>query len=499
MWSSENEDALRKTTAYRSESLNVNARDLFGASMRWMEKYWDDATGLLWDSGDAKFAPPHHTIRGSVWYAFGLLMRNRAGDTARAVRVIDQVLNNQFDAPGRIFHGTFLRAPEEPYPPADAVIWRDYDPNWREFIITALALVLLEYAEQLPGALTERVDAAIRQAVEGALARGLSATYTNIALMYSFMLCFAGKRLEEPAWFAEGERMAREVYRLFKQHDAFAEYNSPTYYGVDLYALALWRSYPALSPLLAQLGEEMETLLWRDLAQFYHADLRNLAGPYDRSYGMDMRHYISVIGIWIRLAIDTTDAPFPDTNRPFEHAHDIGFVPLIAFLGARVPSDALEQFLVFHGERQIERVVSDLPRRIATAWLGKDRMLGGEFTSRTLPQSGQLHPATIHWRIDAELIGWVRLLYLEPVDARATRNRLEIATTSEIAFLVHAPGARIEQIARNGWQLPCLSVRVETDAKEMQVQPRKNLFEIRYMVASDQPIECTLNLETEYL
>src|SRR5205814_204105 len=134
----------------------------------------------------------------------------------------------------------FRRAPEEPTPPAEAVIWRDYDPNWREFIITTLALVLLAYSEQLPGALVEKMDVAMRRAVAGARTRDLSAAYTNIALMYAFMLCFAGKRFADPAWFAEGERMAREVYRLFKQHDAFAEYNSPTYYGVDVYALALW-------------------------------------------------------------------------------------------------------------------------------------------------------------------------------------------------------------------------------------------------------------------
>src|SRR5262245_20593715 len=128
-----------------SASLDANARDLFDASMRWMEAYWDEAAGLLRGSGDAKLTTAHHTIRGRVWYALGLLMRDGAGDSERAVRVIDTVLNHQLDAPGRIFHGTFLRAPEEPYPPADTVIWRDYDPNWREFNITVLALVLLEY------------------------------------------------------------------------------------------------------------------------------------------------------------------------------------------------------------------------------------------------------------------------------------------------------------------------------------------------------------------
>ena len=236
------------------DSLDANARDLFSASLRWMEERWDESAGLLLGSGDTKLARPYHTVRNSVWYAFGLFMRNRPEDNMRAVRVIETVLGYQFDAPDREFHGTFYRAPEEPYPPATAVIWRDYDPNWREFIVTALALVLTEYSDRLPAVLVDKIDAAIRKAITGARARGLSAGYTNIALMYAFMLCFGGKRLNEPAWFQEGERMAREVYRLFKQHDAFAEYNSPTYYGVDVYALVLWRAYPALSPLLAQLG-----------------------------------------------------------------------------------------------------------------------------------------------------------------------------------------------------------------------------------------------------
>ncbi|MBI4790505.1 MAG: hypothetical protein HY782_26040 [Chloroflexi bacterium] len=476
------------------DGLDANARDLFTASMRWASNLWDEQARLLWNAGDAKLTTPHHSIRGSVWYGFGLLMRNGPGDAARAVRVLDAVLDYQFDAPTRVFHGTFFRAPEEPYPPHDAVIWRDYDPNWREFIVTALALVLLEYPEQLSPVLIQRMDAAIRRAVDGALARGLSAAYTNIALMHAFMLCFAGKRFYEPLWFEEGERMAREVYRLFQQHGGFAEYNSPTYYGVDLYALALWRSYPALSPVLAQLGGEMETILWRDVAQFYHAGLRNLAGPYDRSYGMNMLDYVSVIGIWLRLATDKAIAPFPDTDQPFEHEHDIGFVPPIAFIGAQIPEDALAHFRAFRGERQIERVVADAPRRVATAWLGEDRMIGAEFTSRTPPPSNQLHPATIHWRIDADHIGWVRAFYLEPVDARAGKNRLEISTTSEIAFLVHAPGASIE---RNVWRLPNLSARVETDAAEFQVRPREKFFEVRYIVADGQAINCALTLKTE--
>ncbi len=480
---------------HHSNSLDANARELFTASLRWADNLWDDATGLMWDAGDAPHATPHHSVRGSMWYALGLLMRQQPGDEARALRAIARVLDYQFDAPTKIFHGTFFRAPEEPDPPDEARIWHDYDPNWREFIITTIALILSAYANRLPTALAQRLDAAIQRAVVGALARGLSATYTNIALMHAFMLCFAGDRFANPAWHAEGERMAREVYRLFKQHDAFSEYNSPTYYGVDFYALALWRSFPALSPLLAQLGAEMEATLWRHVAQFYHAGLRNLAGPYDRSYGMDMSRYVAVLGIWMRLATSKISAPFPDTDQPYDHAHDIGFVPLAAFLGANVPGDALEHFIAFRGQRQVEQMLAAAPRRVATAWLGAERMIGGEFTSRTAPQSDQIHPGTIHWRVDENQVGWARLVYFEPVDARASENRLDISTTSEIAFLVHAPGARAEQFTRAVWRLPRLTVRVESNACEFHVEPRDDCLQVRYVVAEGQAIQCILFTE----
>ena len=475
-----------------SNQLDANARELFGAAMRWMEERWDAPAGLLWDAGDGHLTTPHHSVRGSAWYAFGLLMRNEPGDDERAARVIETVLRWQFDAPDRQFHGTFYRAPEEPYPPVDDTIWRDYDPNWREFIVTTLAPILIEYSSRLPDALIRQIDVAIPRTVDGALARGLSAAYTNIALMYAFMLCFAGQRYGRSAWVQEGERMGHQVYAAFKQHDAFAEFNSPTYYGVDLYALALWRSYPALSPLLAQWGSEMEASLWRDTARFYHAGLKNLAGPYDRSYGMDLRRYCALVGVWLRLVMDKDSAPLPDTDRPFDHDHDIAFAPLLAFLGAHVPADAQDAFSNFAGERQIERVISDSPRRVATAWLGRDRMLGAEATSRTAPASGQLHPATIHWRIAPDTIGWVRMFYLEPVDATATRDRVEIATTSEIAFLLSAPGMQSGDIARNTWALPQLQVHVETDAATLEVVPRGDLFEIRYAVEAGRPVHCTL-------
>ena len=229
-------------------SLDANAQQLLSASVAWMDRYWDEAMGLLWSPGDV--ADPRrpqpgdgHMVRESAWYALGLLLRNGPGDVQRAIRALAAVLTYQLDEPDKVYHGTFYRAPEEPHPPEPATEWRHYDPNWREFIITTMAIILIEYEHQLPRPLVDKIDVAARKAVQGALERGLRATYANIALMNAFMLCFVGDRLREPEWVEKGEAMAQEIYRLFMLHGTFEEYNSPTYYGVDLYALAAWRVY----------------------------------------------------------------------------------------------------------------------------------------------------------------------------------------------------------------------------------------------------------------
>jgi len=477
-------------------SLDANAQQLLTASVAWMDQYWDEAMRLLRSPGDV--ADPHHPqpgdghmVRESAWYALGLFLRNSPGDVERAIRALEAILTYQFDEPDKVYHGTFYREPEESHPPEPAIEWRHYDPNWREFIITTIAIILIEYEHQLPRSLVDKIDVAIRKAVEGTLKRGLKATYTNIALMNAFMLCFAGNRLNEPAWVESGEAMAKEIHRLFKLHDTFEEYNSPTYYGPDLYALAEWRVYGSV-PLLRQLGAEMEALLWTDIAGFYHAGLRNLCGPFDRSYGMDMRRYVALLGEWIWLITGKDRAPAPSFDRPFAHSADFCFGPCIAILGAQAPGDAQSHLLAFQGERQVERVISDSPRRVATAWLAPNLMIGAEDTSSAKQGSPQFHPGTVYWKIGPDEVGWIRLFNIWPVDARAGANRLDISGASEFYFQISAPGLDADLIQANHWQLPGLEVQVENNASDTHIERKPDRVEIYYRAGDSQPISCAL-------
>ncbi len=482
-------NAVEKTVSVATtlNTTDTRPRELLLSSLRFSDAYWDEPVGLLWSaSPDSIGANRRHGVRESAWYALGLLMRQQPGDEARAIRIIDQVLTLQFDAPGHVWDGTFRRSIEEPLPSPDAQLWKNFDPNWRHFIGTTFALILIEFESRLPAGLPARLEASIRRSVEGELIHGRAEPYhTNIKLMHGFLWSWAGARFNKPDWIAGGERWATEVATAFATHETFEEYNSPTYYGVDLYGLALWRRHGATEKIRS-LGAQLEAGLWRDISRFYHAGLKNMCGPYDRAYGMDMRRYASLTGAWMSLALPAQLSPLPDPSAPMGHAHDFVCVPTYVALGAQIPTDVLASFREFKDERQLERIIT--PTRTATAWLSRDLMLGGEITQLSVGAGlrlNQFHPATAHWRIGTSDIGWLLLRECPPINAQATPNRLTITTApGDSTFRIFAPNLDPANISREHWQLPNLTVKIETDATSFATTPGDGFLAVTYHGAS---------------
>jgi len=83
---------------------------------------------------------------------------------------------------------------------------------------------------------------------------------------------------------------------------------------------------------MRSIGSEMEASLWRTTADFYNANLRNVSGPYDRAYGMDMQSYVSVVGICLRTVMDEDQAPLPKFVPPVDHIDDLWMAPLVVIL-----------------------------------------------------------------------------------------------------------------------------------------------------------------------
>jgi hypothetical protein len=473
--------------ATTAASLDPNSRALLLSALEWGDRNWDEPAGLM-RSLDSRGGgdPPRHLVRETSWYALGLLQRGGGGDRERAIRALNGVLDKQFHEPGKRWDGTFYRAPEEQHPTATAEMWNDYDPNWREFIGTTFAIILLDWREKLPPQLAKRMEDSIQSAIEGEMHEGrLKPGYTNIALMYGFLWNHAATHWNHKEWIRPSEDWIAAVNRGFREYNAFEEFNSPTYYGVDLYGLALWRVHGS-SQEIRDMGAGIEATLWRSIASSYHAGLKNIAGPYDRSYGMDMRRYLSLTGLWMRTVLPSDAAPFPVLKEPLEHANDLMFAPCAVSLGTKIPADAMKNFREFLGERLVRQEIPG--HRVATAWLGTTVMLGGEFTGMTRDAGtyrSQFHPATVHWKTPDGDVGWIRLVQCPREDASADRNMLTIMTAAgDSRFRISVAGLQATKITLDHWTLPGLSVKIETDARGGDVSPGDQYVEVVYRGAT---------------
>jgi hypothetical protein len=158
------------------------------------------------------------------------------------------------------------------------------------------------------------------------------------------------------------------------------------------------------------------------------------------------------------------------------------FAPVYALLGTAIPREALESFRKFSGEHAIRR---DLPRnRVATAWIGRDFMLGGEATGGTRETAGQYVPATAHWRTAGGEAAWMALVDAPRSDARVEKNTLFVTGIGDFTFRVSAPRADSQGIQRETWILPGITVRVASDGGNMAVKTGDGYVDVTYREAT---------------
>ena len=464
------------------ESMDKNTREIFEESMDLDAHLWDNDVKLVHRPGYRSNVSRvgGYMVRESSWYALGLLLRDAPGDRQRAAEILDAVLKQQYLTPGVKWYGTFKRTPEEPDPTGNPVMWRGYDPNWRVFIGTTFEMILIEYPDRISPELSKRMYEAIDHAIEGEMKEGrLLPSYSNIALMYGALWDFAGVHDNNVDWQKQAGDWTESVYTLFKKYDAFYEYNSPTYYGVDLYGLALWRDYGSTKRIQA-VGSEMEATMWKDIASFYNSILRNISGPYDRSYGMDMESYVSIVGVWMRTMLDAKTAPLPAITASTDHVADVWFAPHLAILGTRIPPDALSKMKKFEGDHLLRKQITE--ERVATAWIGRNVIFGGESTNKTKDAgtTTQFHPATVQWRTPSGEIGWVQLVQSPMIDATADKRGLTISATGTVRLRLHAKDMVQTKISATVWDLPGLHVAVTSDARNFSVEKTEGAIDLVY-------------------
>lgn len=122
--------------------------------------------------------------------------------------------------------------------------WRDYDPNWRQFLGLVLWVTQRLHGHVLPDDLNDAMLRAAHDAARSEPPGRINERYTNVALMHAWLQHACG---------VAPDGLAAAVAAQVRDDGDIAEYNSPTYDAISLLAASLLVDY-ASDPALQELG-----------------------------------------------------------------------------------------------------------------------------------------------------------------------------------------------------------------------------------------------------
>lgn len=219
-----------------------------------------------------------HPIRQSLDYAVNLLDTEKPEYVERAIGILTRIVALQDTDPASPTFGIWSWFLEEPLPQM-----RPPDFNWADFCGVQLLQVSRDHKPKLSAELSKAVDTAIVNACRAIIKRNVGPSYTNIAIMGTYVTLVAGELLEKPELLAYGLARLERFAKYTQDNGTFEEYNSPTYTIVALAELSRIKAH-ARDPKAQALINPLVRKAWEELATHFHAPTRQWAGPHSRAY-----------------------------------------------------------------------------------------------------------------------------------------------------------------------------------------------------------------------
>ncbi len=548
-------------------SLSHEARTLVRTAVDHLRAEYDPDTGLVTDTLEGT---PFRNIRNSMYLALGLLILDEPDAPAIASQICETALRLQIIAPHQIYHGVF-RHPDDPMPPElpfdytlvtpqsryhadllwekiadrfDAelrsdpalceqtkkiqallrrsllrtvpVAWDTYEPNLREFIGMTFAMLLEHFTDRLSPDLVQRIRLSCRSLMEGARMRSqlnLTPLNTNIRIMHIFLLDEFGRILDEPEWIMDAEREAASLTDEYTESGGVAEFNSPTYCGVDLSILGFFRQYSDNQKLIAFM-DRLEERIWADMAEFYNPQMRAFCGPYSRSYELDMSVHTCFYDL---LYLGLGEERFPWHPYAIEGPN----APLTVLGDVHIPTYLKDRFLGKCTPRHVHRTFRELSERgnpaevpalcQADAFISPDFMAGAMRGSRNT--SHQLHPLVVFWRDPATgNVGTMKLLrcledgemchlHLVTIDCVLdASNTVRVHAVSSVLrpvvlfFELACPDLHPDSFTETVWHLPGMEVHVQSSLPMSIRAVKPGVVRVAYRLAPDSQADLCISL-----
>jgi hypothetical protein len=246
-----------------------------------------------------------------------------------------------------------------------------------------------EFSQLIGNDLVQKIVKALEIQAVGAMRRNgtngdnLVTGYTNPAIMRALTVGWVGARTKNQTLIDFANKSGSDILKLFNAGSkVFSEYNAPTYYGIDIWALAASIKYGPKDQSMTKNAPYLLTELWNDIGEHYNAYLGNLAGPYDRANSRDLPHDSAVLPLWFWGLLGYANAPEPNkrqANLEYDAAEAASMAIVVDVVAQHLPNSVLNSLKKFGQERQVSKTIRESLDtdhiRVATSWLSKSLML----------------------------------------------------------------------------------------------------------------------------
>ncbi|MDO4292558.1 MAG: hypothetical protein Q4C65_04910 [Eubacteriales bacterium] len=221
----------------------------------------------------------HSTVH-SFEYALDLMYRRESGDLLRAEEILNKVLPMQDTDPSHKTYGIWPYFLEETLEEMNPPDW-----NWADFCGKKIMQMLLEFKDQLSPELIRRMETALIHACHSIIRRDMDPGYTNISIMGTYVTLVSGEYFQKEEFITYAKKRLRKLHQFNMEHGAFQEYNSPSYTWIVIHDIAAMLRY-VHDEESRKLTEDLNRLAWGCLAEHYHYQTKQWAGPHSRFYAM---------------------------------------------------------------------------------------------------------------------------------------------------------------------------------------------------------------------
>jgi hypothetical protein len=239
----------------------------------------------------------------------------------------------------------------------------------------------------------------------------LTIGYSNPAMMRALVTGWIGVRRNNSTFVDFANDQGTKILELFKLNGAntLSEYNAPTYYGIDTWALGAQIKYGPKNSTMTAAARYILPEVWTDLAEHFNGYLGNTVGPYDRAYTRDITLHSAVLSLclWGLYGRENTPQPLKmESDLLFDVAQGAAIALIIDTIKPLLPDSIRAHFTGdFVGEPRFlnKTVYDDLSgeeKQIATSWLSRELMIGGMQLDEDKNRGDQFVPAIVHWAGD---------------------------------------------------------------------------------------------------